>query len=60
MKKEQKMRKVYYSHIEYGEVEIPDELCGKDKIEVDNVKVHGVYYIHKEISIGNKKILVMV
>lgn len=33
MKKEQKMRKVYYSHIKYGEVEIPDELCGKDKMD---------------------------
>ena len=27
------MRKVYYSHVEYGEVEIPDELCGKEKMD---------------------------
>ena len=33
MKKKQKMRKVYYSHIEYGEVKIPDELCGKEEID---------------------------
>lgn len=28
-----KMRKVYYSHIEYGEVKIPDELCGKEEMD---------------------------
>ena len=33
MKKKQKMRKVYYSHIEYGEVKIPDELCGKEEMD---------------------------
>lgn len=33
MKKKQKMRKVYYSHIEYGEVMIPDELCGKEEMD---------------------------
>lgn len=33
MKKKQKMRKGYYSHIEYGEVKIPDELCGKEKMD---------------------------
>lgn len=33
MKKKQKMRKVYYSHIEYGEVMIPDGLCGKGQMD---------------------------
>ena len=33
MEKKTKMRKVYYSHVEYGEVEIPDELCGKEKMD---------------------------
>jgi hypothetical protein len=33
MKKKQKMRKVYYSHIEYGEVMIPDGLCGTEKMD---------------------------
>lgn len=33
MKEKPKMRKVYYSHVEYGEVEIPDELCGKEKMD---------------------------
>ena len=33
MKKKQKMRKVYYSHIEYGEVMIPDGLCGKEEMD---------------------------
>lgn len=28
MEKKQKMKTVYYSHIEYGEVKIPDGLCG--------------------------------
>lgn len=35
MNKKQKMRKVYYSHIEYGEVEIPYELCGKEVCYVE-------------------------
>ena len=39
---------------------LPSKNAIDGKIEVDNVKVHGVYYIHKEISIGNKNFLVMV
>lgn len=33
MKKEQKMKTVYYSHIEYGEVKIPDGLCGTGQMD---------------------------